>query len=289
MRSVVLLAALLIAGAAEARSKKPPEPVAPAPPPAPTGPSEADWRAPDPNNVLIIDTTKGRIIFEMTPEIAPKTVEQVRALTRTGLYDGRTFFRVIDHFMDQTGDPQDNGKGGSTMPDLPPEFTFRRGADTPFAMVGKSTVDEVGFIGATPVASQSLDLGLITVDHKVKAFTPFCPGVGGMARTEDPNTGNSQFYLMRDYSPGLDKQYTPFGRVIAGQDVVRAITIGEPPANPDKMTKVRVLADIPPAERPRIRVLDTRSAWFKYLYDKAAADQPGAFVLCTIDIPSEVK
>lgn len=257
----------------------------------PAGPAESDWRTPDPQNVLVIDTTKGRIIFELSPEVAPASAAQVRDLARTGFYDGRGFFRVIDGFMDQTGDPTDTGTGGSTKPSLPAEFTFRRSADTPLTVVVKAGGVEAGFIGALPVISQTLDLGMLTADHKVHAYATFCAGVGGLARTaNDPNSGNSQFYLMRDPTPRLDQNYTPFGRAIAGLDVIRAIKVGEPVEAPmDKMVKVRVLADIPAAERPLVRVIDTRGAWFTAQVAKVRADQTIDFSICNLDIPSQIS
>src|SRR5690348_6751101 len=73
-----------------------------------------EWRQVDPENVLVIDTTKGRILVEMVPEAAPNHVAQIRKLARAKLYDGLVFFRVIDWFMDQTGDPKNTGEGGSS-------------------------------------------------------------------------------------------------------------------------------------------------------------------------------
>src|SRR5450432_4059224 len=125
--AVFLLAALAV-GAAVAAKPKPVQAAA-------TGPTDADWRTPEAQDVLIIDTNKGRIIVEMNPAAAPASVARIQELTRAGFYDGRSFFRVIDNFMDQTGDPQDNGQGGSTKPDLPAEFTFRRDAQTPLVVV----------------------------------------------------------------------------------------------------------------------------------------------------------
>jgi peptidylprolyl isomerase len=71
--------------------------------PAPTA---ADWRTPKADDVLVIDTNKGRILVEMTPETAPLYATRMRELTREGLFNGLTFFRVIDDFMAQTGDPR---------------------------------------------------------------------------------------------------------------------------------------------------------------------------------------
>jgi len=259
-----------------------------APPPAP--PSEADWRTPDPRNVLVIDTTKGRIIVEMNPAEAPLAVDRVRALAKQGFYDGRAFFRVIDDFMDQTGDPLDNGTGASPLPNLPPEFTFRLAGDQAFVPVTKKESLDAGFLGSLPVISQPMALGALTADGKVGAYATFCPGVAGMARADAPDTANSQFYLMRGVNSVLDQKYAVWGRVISGLDVVRAIKAGEPPPPPaDKMTKVRVLADLPEGERPRVRVVDTRGPWFKAMVDRVAAEKVVDFSICDIDLPSDIK
>ncbi|MGH7021956.1 MAG: peptidylprolyl isomerase [Caulobacteraceae bacterium] len=259
---------------------------------APTvaAPSEADWRAPDPNNVLIIDTNKGRIVVELSPEVAPASVAQVRDLAHAGFYDGQTFFRVIDDFMDQTGDPTNTGQGGSTKPNLAGEFVFKRDGATPMEVLDQRGAKESGFIGVMPVISQPAALAALMADHKVNAMVDFCPGVVGMARARDPDSGNSQFFLMRSAQATLNGQYTAIGRVIAGMDVVRQIKTGEPVAPPqDKMLTVRVLADIPPAERPSVRVIDTRGPWFAAQIARERAKKPVDISPCDLDIPSQVK
>lgn len=258
------------------------------PPPAP--PSAADWRTPDPRNVLVIDTSKGRVIVEMAPAVAPATVARVTALARAGVYDGRAFFRVIDDFMDQTGDPKDDGTGGSSKPNLSPEFTFRRAATTPMVVAARQSGQEIGFLGSLPVIAQTLDLAAMTADHRVNAWGSFCPGVAGMARSEAPDSGNSQFFLMRAAQTNLDQKYTPWGRVVAGMDVVTAIKTGEPPTPPmDTMTKVRVLADIPAAERPSVRVIDPAGPWFRAMVARVRAQKVLDVSVCDLDLPSEAK
>ncbi|WP_304164762.1 peptidylprolyl isomerase [Phenylobacterium aquaticum] len=290
IRSLLLAAtaALVLAAPAAAASKK-----AAAPPPVavvPDTPSASDWRIPDPENVLVIDTNKGRIFVELSPLAAPNHVQRIKELTRAGVYDGRTFFRVIDLFMAQTGDPKDDGTGGSDKPDLAAEFTFRRGTQTPFQMVADQTVAEIGFIGALPVMTQSSMLMPMTADGKIAAWGLYCPGVAGMARAESPDSANSQFFLMRQAYPSLEKRYTAFGRVIAGEDAVRAIKVGEPVDAPqDKMTKAQMLADMPAATRPKIRVVDPTSAWFKAEVASVRARMGADFTACAIRIPSEVK
>ncbi|MEO8927033.1 MAG: peptidylprolyl isomerase [Caulobacteraceae bacterium] len=278
----VLLATLAGAASVQAAAKSAPA--------VATAPTAADWRTPDAQNVLVIDTSKGRIVVEMSPAAAPASVARVRELTRAGFYDGRAFFRVIDNFMDQTGDPQDNGQGGSTKPDLPAEFTFRRDAATPLVVATRAQGVESGFLGSLPVISQTMDLGLLTADHKVNAWGTFCPGVVGMARAEAPNSGNSQFFLMRGAQTDLDQKYTPWGRAIFGQNVIDAIKTGEPPTPPaDTMAKVRLLADIPAAERPTVRVIDPAGPWFKAMVERVRVEKVIDFSICDLDFPAEVK
>jgi peptidylprolyl isomerase len=292
MNRTLLLAACVaaVAVAASAAPKAKAPPAAPPAPAAPGAPGPADWRSPDPNDVLVIDTNKGRIIVEMVPEVAPLHVAQVRALAHENFYDGDRFFRVIDKFMDQTGDPQNNGQGGSSKPNIPAEFTFRRGTDLPFVMAADQTVAEVGFIKSLPVMSQSMMLGAMTKDQKVTAWGLYCQGVMGMARDENPDSGNSQFFLMRWPYPSLERKYTAWGRVISGLDVVRAIKTGEPVEDPqDRMEKVRVLADLPEASRPKVRVIDPRGPWFKAEIDRVRAAKGADFTACDVEIPVEVK
>lgn len=288
----VLISAALAASPAFSQPK--PAPAAPAKPAVAAGPAPtaADWRTPNPADVLVIDTNKGRVIVEMTPETAPLYTARVRELAQAKFYDGLTFFRVIDGFMAQTGDPENRGTGQSDKPNVPGEFQFRRGPDTPFALLADQSVSELGFIKTMPVQTQSMALAPLTRDGKVSGFVNFCQGVAGAARGEDPDTANSQFYLMRDHYPALDRRYAAFGRVISGLDVVRAIKVGEPVADPqDRMLTVRVLSDMPEKDRPKIRVIDPAGPWFKaeIARVKAAAPVGTNVSACDVNIPVEVK
>jgi len=248
------------------------------------------WRGVDPENVLVIETNKGRIIAELAPFAAPAHVERIKTLTRQGFYDGRSFFRVIDGFMAQTGDPEDTGQGASPLPNLQPEFSFRRGAETPFVAVATPQVSGGGFIGTLPVLSQPDAQMAITVDGKVPAQGLFCPGVLGMARATEPDSANSQFFLMRGDTPALNGKYTVFGRVLSGLDVVRAIKAGEPvPAPQDKMTRMRLLADIPVAERPKITVQATTVPAFAAYVEAQRKAKGAAFNICDLDIAVNVQ
>ncbi len=244
-------------------------------------PAASDFRTVDPEDVLVIDTTKGRIYVEMFPQIAPKSVARIKELAREHFYDGLTFHRVVNEFMAQGGDPKGDGSGGSTKPNVPAEFTFRRGPDTPFVKVLGLGGPEDGFIQSMPVRSQNTGLMIMTADGKVQAWGLWCKGVAGMARAGDPDSANSQYFLMRQFNPGLEHSYTPWGRVLAGQDVVQALKVGEPVIDPDKMTSVRVEADLPAAARVKVQVLDVHSPFFQ-------AEAKTAASVCDIDLPAKV-
>jgi len=277
MRSTLLLAAALTLVAPAAMAK-------------PKAPAAADWRTPDPENVLVIDTSKGRVIVELIPEVAPGHVERLKVLARKGTYDGRTFFRVIDRFMAQTGDPADTGEGGTDLPNLKAEFTFRRDASSGVVVAASPWGAEEGFLKSLPVVGQAWSWHDMTQDGKVATWGSYCPGVVGMARDDNPDSANSQFFLMRQPYLSLDKRYTAFGRVISGLDAIRAIKTGEPvPAPQDRMDRVRVLADIPAAERPTVRVIDPAGAWFKAEIQRVRKREGADFSLCDVTIPAEVN
>ncbi|RZJ31755.1 MAG: peptidylprolyl isomerase [Brevundimonas sp.] len=269
----------------------------PPPPPVPTPQTTivpTDWRTVAPENLLVIDTTKGRIILELTPEIAPLHVERVRLLARNGFFDNLTWHRVIDWFMAQTGDPLGSGEGQSPYPDLKAEFTFRRDPAMPFAPVAEPSGARVGFLGALPVQTQPDAAFAQTGDGKVHGWGLYCPGVVGMARDEGNDTANSQFFIMRQAYPALDKRYTIWGVTVAGLDVVRALQAGDgengmmAAARPDRMTRVRVASDIPVAERPTVQVLSPSSERFHAIVGEARTARGADFSVCDVTLPVQV-
>jgi len=246
------------------------------------------YRVADPNNTLVIDTTKGQVILEMYPALAPNHVERMVTLTRQHFYDGLTFHRVIEDFMAQTGDPKGDGTGDSSLPNVKAEFVVRHDSSFPFTVATRPKGSLIGFVGAMPVQSQVNELMAISNDGKVNAWGLFCQGVIGMAHSYDPDSANSQFFLMRGANSSLEKHYTAFGVVLTGLDVVRKLKIGEPPVNPDKMNTVRVLADIPEAERPQIEVMDTASPQFQAVLEAVRKDKGDNFSDCDVTVPAKI-
>jgi peptidylprolyl isomerase len=234
-----------------------------------------------PENTLVIDTSKGRIVVEMRPDFAPASVARVKQLSRERVYNGLLFHRVIDGFVDQTGNPNNHDGGVSAHANLPPEF-IASVTDAQIDAVATKASDGIsGFVGALPfVAAPALGKPGVW-----RAWGAYCDGVAGMGRQAGIDTGNSEIFFMRAPARRLDHDYSAWGRVVAGLDVVRAVAVGEPPAHPDRMVRVRVMADLPVAERPKLEVADTRGAAFRGAIEAARRRLGADFSVCDVAVP----
>jgi peptidylprolyl isomerase len=163
----------------------------------------------DPENTVIVTLKDGEVVIALLPDVAPKHTERMKALARAGAYDNVCFHRVIDGFMAQTGDVE-NGN-------MEKDFNLLR------AGTGGSVHPDV------PAEFSKL---------------PHDRGTIGAARSSNPNSANSQFFINFKDNHFLNNQYTVYGRVISGMEHVDKITKGEPPANPDRMISVKVAADV---------------------------------------------
>ena len=169
----------------------------------------------EPENIMVIEVegeANGVIEIELLPNIAPLHVERIKILARDGLYNGVAFHRVIDGFMAQTGDVK---------------FGKIEGYKRRYAGQGGSNYPD-------------LDAEFSTIKYE--------EGTVGMARAQSPNSANSQFFIMFNRSPNLDGNYTVFGKVINGQEVVNSIKRGAMSdngsvINPDIMKKVSIKSD----------------------------------------------
>jgi peptidylprolyl isomerase len=148
------------------------------------------------DNTMILETTKGKVVIEMRPDLAPGHVARIKELVRQGFYDGVPFHRVIEGFMAQTGCPQGTGTGGSGKK-LKAEFNKE----------------------------------------------PHKRGTVSMARAQSPDSGDSQFFICFADSAFLDGQYTVWGKVTEGMEIVDQIKRGEPVRDPDKIITARMAAD----------------------------------------------
>jgi len=170
--------------------------------------------AADPENTMIITLKDGDVTIALRPDLAPKHVAQIKKLVRDHAYDNVAFHRVIDGFMAQTGDV----KFGNMKTGFNPQAVGTGGSDLP-----------------------DLPAEFSQTEHYKR-------GVVGMARSQDPNSANSQFFIMFAPAPPLDGQYTIVGNVVSGMELVDHIKKGDEADNgtvsdPDRMIKVRIAAD----------------------------------------------
>lgn len=248
------------------------------------GAGPADWRPIDPENTLVVETTKGRVVVELRPEFAPQGVARIKQLARDGFYDGLQFHRVIDGFVVQTGNPNNRDGGASPLPDLPPEFSFRIPPEAATIVVERSDARE-GLVGATPFQAVSAAEQARQGDGRLRAWGAYCPGVVGMGRQADPASANSEIFIMRAPARRLDHEYTVVGRVLSGLEAVRDLAVGEPPKVPDLMLKARIAADLPVSERPRLLVMDPAGPAFQARLAKLKREKGAAFTICDVEAP----
>ena len=160
-------------------------------------------------NLMILKLTYGEVEIELYPDKAPNHVERFKELSNSGKYDGVVFHRVIDGFMAQTGDVK---FGNSTSNDFNLSLAGTGGSDLP-----------------------NLKAEFTDVAHT--------RGVLSAARSADPNSANSQFFICFESAPHLDRQYSAFGKVIKGMEFVDKIKKGDPNSgavsNPDKIISIR--------------------------------------------------
>lgn len=232
-----------------------------------------NWREVDAENLIIFETTKGRVLIETYPEIAPQHVTQYTAIVRSGDYDGTPFHRVIEGFMAQGGDVFSHHGRDTGLSNIPAEFTFRRDpAEMKFDMIGNPNESLQGYYKGLPMRTESAWLAEIVKDGKVESHVPHCQGVVSAARLgNDVDSANAQFFLMRDYARSLDRQYSAWGRIVDGQKAPQTMKTGDPQVeDPDVLTSARMAADIPADSRPRVWVQRTDGP--DYLAELATAD-----------------
>ena len=162
----------------------------------------------DPENTILIELKDGTVTIELLADIAPDHCARMKQLARGGMYDNVAFHRVIDGFMAQTGDVAN----ANMEKDYNPRMAGTGGSDMPDLKAEFSNI-------------------------------PHDRGTIGAARSQSPDSANSQFFINFSDNHFLNRQYTVYGRVTSGMEHVDAIVRGEPPANPDRMISVKVAAD----------------------------------------------
>ena len=261
----------------------------------------AEWRTPDPQNLLLMQLPTGRVVIELAPDFTPRHAANIRTLVRSHYFDGLAIIRVQDNFVTQWGDPNDDENGdksrirslGKASKTLPPEFS--RPIDPKLAWMalpdGDVYAPEVGFSEGFPVGRDPAS-GQEWVAH--------CYGTVGVARDVAPETGSgSSLYAVIGQARRLDHNLAVAGRVLEGMPLLSGLPRGPEPmgfyTKPQQrvtIASVRLAADMPAKDRPAIQVLRTDSASFAALVEakrnghNAFYPKPAGKVdLCSIDVP----
>jgi peptidylprolyl isomerase len=257
----------------------------------------ADWRPLDLGHTLAIELESGRVVIELAPAFAPEHAANILRLARAGYYDGLAIGRVQDNFVAQWSDTAGKRPLGGARATLPPEFTVPISPGLPFTPLPDADgyAPEVGFSGGFPAARDS---------RAGEAWLAHCYAMVGAGRDNGVETGSgAELYVVIGHAPRqLDRNIALVGRVLQGMELLAALPRGPAPmgyyeaaAQRVAIRRVRVAADLPAAERPRLEVLRTETATFAALVEvrRNRRDEwyqrPAGYIdLCNVPIPVRV-
>ncbi len=249
-----------------------------------------DWRTLNPENVLVLELERGRVIVALAERLAQGHTAQIKKLAREGFYDGLSFYRVIDGFVAQGGDVFESREVKTAAKAITAEFDQPLTDSMKFRPV--SVVDgyaaRVGFINSAAV-------GVDEAGENV--WRLHCPGAVAMARGNEPDTGGTEFYIALQPQRYLDRNLTVFGQVVEGMEVIQTLRRVSPPESPEDdrgetITSVKVAADLPEGERPELEILRTDTPLFTE-YVESRRNRPEEFFyfrpnhvdICALPIP----
>ena len=275
------------------------EPEAGAPQPALTmsqilaaSPASA-WRPLAAEHTLYMELPAGRVVIELAPALAPRTVANIEALVRLHYFDGLAILRLQDNYVAQWGDPDATRKVPETMQKLAPEFTVPLGTATFTTLPDRDGyAPQVGFVDSFPAARDPAT---------GRAWLTHCYGAVGVGRDNDAASGNgSELYAVIGNAPRhLDRNVTVVGRVRQGIELLSSLRRGTAemgfyakPAERTAISTVRLASEVPAAERTRLEVLRSDSATFTAVVearrnrrDEWYLTPAGYIELCNVPLP----
>jgi peptidylprolyl isomerase len=229
----------------------------------------SDWRRPDPANTLYLDLAAGRVIIELAPRFAPQHVANIKALTREKFFDGLPIARVQDNFVTQWGDVDKTRPIEAATRKLPDESVIAWARALPIVKLPDADgyAPEAGWLDHFPVGVERKPSGQVWMTH--------CYGTLGVGREDWPDNGSgSELYVVIGQAPRqLDRNIVVAGRALRGMELLASLPRGtgplgfyEKPEQRTPITRARIAADVPEAERSAIEVLRTDTALFaKYV------------------------
>jgi peptidylprolyl isomerase len=257
----------------------------------------SDWRPLEPANSLYLEIAGGRVVFELAPQFAPATIENIRKLVESRYFDGLSIVRVQENYVVQWGDPAAGGDDarafGDASASIEPEF-FRAAADLPFAMLESrdAYAAEVGFSNGFPVGRDG---------PAGRAWLTHCYGMLGVGRGEAPDSGNgAELYVVTGHSPRhLDRNVTLVGRAIGGIEHLTTLPRGtgglgfyEDDGEHVRISSIRLGSELPPEERFQVELLRTDTETFaqlvearRYRAEEWFVDPADRIGICNVPLP----
>ena len=248
----------------------------------------ADWRALNPENLLVFELERGHVTVALSEKLAQGHVAHVKALAREGFYDGLSFYRVIDGFVAQGGDVFETREVKTAAASIAAEFDQPLTVEMKFTPVADPDgyAERVGFIDSEAVGVSG---GNVWKLH--------CTGAMAMARNNDPDTGGTEFYIALQPQRYLDRNLTVFGQVVEGMEHVQTLRRVAPPQiesddRGEPILSARIAADMSVEERPALEILRSDTPLFAE-YVESRRNRPEEFFyhrpnyadICAIAIP----
>ena len=299
LKSSVLLSALLIAITTAASAAEPETPKKKSAKEIIDAAPASAWRMLDPANTLYMELPAGRVVIELAPGFAPAHVANIKAMAKGGFWDGLSIYRAQDNFVVQFGDADGDDKAkarpfpAGTKEKLPAEFT-RRDKNLAFNRLPDADgwAPQVGFADGFPVAHDP---------RTGETWMTHCYGMLGAGRSNPPDSSiGAELYVVIGQAPrGLDLNITVVGRVLKGMELLSALPRGtaamgfyDKPEQRTGIQRIRLLAQVPPAERPALQVLKTESGTWTQLLDSRRfrggwfVHSPGHIEVCSASVPT---
>ncbi len=254
-----------------------------------------EWRTFDQEDLLYIEVATGTAVVALSDVLAPGHVKQVKTLARQGFYDGLSFYRVIDGFVAQGGDPFEERDIGDAKASLDAEFEEALSSMEATHVVSEGVdgyASTVGFARGLPVG---LDREAETVWHL------HCVGAFAFGRNDDRDSASTEFYITLQPQRYLDRNLTVFGRVIDGMDHIQRLRRNAPPETKDddvgeEIITMRIGVDLPPEKQVQLEILRSDSNAFAE-YWESRRNRPESFFhfrhnyvdICQLPMPIREK
>lgn len=259
----------------------------------------SDWHALDARNTLYLELAAGRVVIELAPQFAPRTVANIKTLVHEKYFDGLAITRVQDNYVAQWGDPQADDATrrrplGTAQAHVPAEFTLPLGKDFTFSPLSDADgyAAQTGFVGDFPAA---LDLK----NHQ--AWMTHCYGTVGVGRDNAADSGNgSELYaVIASSARWLDRNITVAGRVVQGMEYLSSLPRGHgdlgiytKDEHPVPIKSIRLAADVPEKQRAHLEILRTDTPTFAALVESRRNRRDewykvpaGHIDVCSVPIP----